>query len=219
MTDRRHRPSSGPVGTLDWPLYGVNNFLTSRDLTTEQRSRRKQLTRHNRYLHGTGVFYGLWVVPANDQSKPWAIQVCPGYAIDCCGEEIEVLTISTIDVRNHLWRRPPSTQGPAFVGIRYKDYPTKPVEVVSRSCKCEETVYEYSRIRDTFGIDIFWRPPGIPQTTQFNPCTHQLPHCPQCSNWPYVILARINLPSSESDKITQDHINSGVNRRLNDSRN
>src|SRR5262245_29859665 len=89
----------GPPDALKRPQYEIGNYLAAADLLTEQRYRLQRLRRHNRYLHGWGVVCGLHVVPARDSTRPWALWVCPGYAISCCGDEIEVPTPAMIDVR------------------------------------------------------------------------------------------------------------------------
>ena len=45
-------------------------------------------------------------------------------------------------------------------------------------------------------------------------CEPGLAPCPECPESSYVVLARINLPASESDAITRDHIDNFVRRQL-----
>lgn len=209
MTSDSSRSSRRPAGSLDWPLFEPGSFLSVRDLMAEQRSRLELHRRHNHYLHDWGVICGLWVVPANQARRPWAIQVCPGYAIGCCGEEIEVRVPSLVDVRDYLWRRSPDSSGLAYVGIRYAEQNIRSVPAKSRGCVCEETVYEHSRIQDCFQLDILWSLPAVVDTDNFDPCAQQIPSCPQCPESPYIFLAQINLPAGEGDFITRDHINNG----------
>jgi hypothetical protein len=144
MTNNQEACSSGPVGSLDWPLYESGSVLSARDLMIEQRSRFQLLKRHNRFLHDRGAVCGLWVVPANDPSTPWAIRVCPGYAIGCCGEEIEVTAPKSIDVRDYVWKRSQDSRGPAYVGIRYHEQFARPIPIAQKGCGCKDTVYESS---------------------------------------------------------------------------
>lgn len=213
MSNHQQRSASGPAGSLDWPLYVPGSFIFARDLTTEQRSRLQLLRRQNHFLHDWGIVCGLWVAPANEPGKPWAIQVCPGYAIGCCGEEIQVRASISIDVRDYLWMRAPDSQGPAFVGIRYYELFLSPTPAKTKGCGCEETVYECSRIQDDFQLDILWSLPETADTEEFDLCAQQLSPRRPCSESPYVLLARITLPAGEGDPITRDHIFNGRYRR------
>ncbi|MGH8554138.1 MAG: hypothetical protein ACREUD_00945, partial [Gammaproteobacteria bacterium] len=87
------------------PRYEPGSYLSAKDLLTEQRYRLQRLRQHNRYLHGWGVVCGLQVVPAHEPGRPWGVRVCPGYAIGCCGEEIEVGSSTVVDIRDSLWNR------------------------------------------------------------------------------------------------------------------
>ncbi len=60
-------------------------FLTAEDLTLEQEYVREKLKRHNRYLHGFGVVFGLEV-----SKRGSAVVISPGLAIDCQGNEIVI---------------------------------------------------------------------------------------------------------------------------------
>lgn len=210
MTNHSNKRSArGPAGSLDWPFYEPGSFLTVLDLKTEQHARLQQLRRHNHYLHDWGIINGLWVVPANQIGRPWAIQVCPGYAIGCCGEEIEVCEPDWIDIRDHLWKRSPDSTGPAYVGIRYTEQNQHFVLAKSKGCGCKEAVYEHSRIQDRFQIDILWDlPEGINDVENFDLCTQQISSCPRCPESPYIFLAQITLPAGEGDPITHNHITS-----------
>jgi hypothetical protein len=60
-------------------------LLTAEDLALEQEYFRERLKRHNRYLHGFGVVFGLEVSKSGGE-----IVISPGLAIDCQGNEIVV---------------------------------------------------------------------------------------------------------------------------------
>src|SRR5437762_367436 len=100
----KHAPA--PVGSLPRPHYEAGNFLASEDLRSEQDYRRQRLRRHNRYLHGWGRVCGLRAVPARDALRPWGVLICPGYAITCCGDDIEVSTPTPLDICEYIWARP-----------------------------------------------------------------------------------------------------------------
>jgi hypothetical protein len=136
-------------------------------------------------------------------------------AIDCCGDEIEVVTPATVDVRDYLWRLPPGDTGQgrlAYVGIRYLEQQEQPVPVTPGACGCEETIFEPSRIRDSYQIDILWETPPAGNDERVDLCSQQLAPCPQCPDNPFVFLAQITIPASEGDPISRDHIDNGIFR-------
>ena len=194
---------------LKRPQYELHEYLATRDISTEQVYRLQRFRHHNRYLHDSGVICGLWVIPAKDPTRPWAVQICPGYSVGCCGEEIEVLAPQAIDVRDYLWMRPHGHSGPAYVGIRYAEELTRPVPSYQPAYGCEETKYEPSRIQDSFQVDVLWTLPEEINAKSFDFCAQDLAPCPECKGCPYLILARINLPASESIPITRGHIETG----------
>src|SRR3989442_1496490 len=101
MIDRKSlRRAPTLVSALQRPDYKSGIYLAAHDLLTEQRYRLQRSRRHDRYLHGWGVICGLLVVPATDPSRPWAVYVCPGYAIGPY-DEIEVQTPAAVDVREY----------------------------------------------------------------------------------------------------------------------
>lgn len=212
-----HGPVPALAGMLARPDYKPGYYLSRQDLLTNQSYLLQRLRRHNRYLHGWGVVCGLLVVPATDPRRPWAVQVCPGYAIGPYADEIEVQTPALVDVRDYLWRRPHDAGHPvrvAYVGIRYAEQQVRPVPSQPPGCRCEETIYEPSRIRDGFQVDVLWKLPGPDDAAGFDVCEQGLAPCPECPESPYVVLARINLPASEGDAITRDHIDNFVRRQL-----
>jgi hypothetical protein len=205
-----------PSGTLARPVFEAENHLAAQALQTWQHYRRQLLQRHNHFLHGWGAFCGLLVVPANDRHRPWAVRVCPGYAISCCGDEIVVPMPTAVDVREYLWRRPLQNGQPApvaYVGIQYAEERVRPVPVPPLGCGCTETVYQPSRICDSFQVDIVWVLPEIASDAPFDICEKRSASCPDCLEKPYVFLACITLPASEGDPITYNHIDNWSCRR------
>lgn len=63
--------------------YQRGMLLTAADFTAEQEYVLRKQRRHNRYLHGWGVVFGLSVSVVDDE-----VFVEPGMAIDCAGNEI-----------------------------------------------------------------------------------------------------------------------------------
>lgn len=206
----------GPFGALKRPQYEVGEYLAASSLLIEQRYRLQRLRQHNRYLHGWGVLCGLQVVPAQEPGRPWAVRVCPGYALGCCGEEIEVGSSTVVDIRDYLWNRPADhgrRGGVAYVGIRYTEDSVKPVPATPPACGCEETMYEHSRIKDGFEVNALWVLSGIADRPPFDICERQTAPCLDCGDSRHVFLACITLPASESDPITGSHIDNQSCRR------
>ena len=80
------------------PNFFAGQLLTEDDLqqiTTYQNTKRR-LT--NRYVIGTGVVCGLEVAASSDPNTPGMITVSPGYALDCCGNDIVLSCPYFIDV-------------------------------------------------------------------------------------------------------------------------
>ena len=208
LLPRRTRP-------LERPLYEENGQLAASDLHAEQRYRLERLMHHNRYSHGQGVVCGLQVVPARIAARPWTLHVCPGYAIGCCGEEIELRSAALLDIREHVWNQPNQLgQGApsAYVVIRYAEALAAPIPGPQAGCGCEETVYEHSRIQDSYRLDVSWVLKTKP-TPRFNVCAPGTPGCPDCRDNTHVLLARVTLPEKESDPIVSTHINNLARRR------
>jgi hypothetical protein len=79
------------------PNFFAGQLLTEDDLqqiTVYQTAKRK-LT--NRFVFGTGVVCGLEVV-AGDASAPGNVTVKPGYALDCCGNDILLTCECPLDI-------------------------------------------------------------------------------------------------------------------------
>lgn len=91
-------------------------LLTAEDLELEQEYFLEKLKRHNRYLHGFGIVFGLEVSKGRS-----AVVISPGLAIDCQGNEIAV--------PEHLQESFPSPDlgSPVFLSIRYVERETDPV--------------------------------------------------------------------------------------------
>jgi hypothetical protein len=77
--------------------YFRGKLLTERDFSDEQRYLRDRARLHTMALHGWGVVCGLKVKP-HSWCPDLRVVVEEGFAIDCCGHEIRVLTDATIDL-------------------------------------------------------------------------------------------------------------------------
>lgn len=204
---KRHTRAHVAAGDLLRPHYEAGTYLSAEDLRSEQEYRRQRQRRHNRFLHGSGRVCGLRVVPARDASRPWGVLVCPGYALTCCGDEIELSAAATLDIRDYLWSRPQVGGAPvrtAYIGIRYAEEPSSPAAMKRAACQCDD-VMQPSRLGDSFRLDVLWDAPAT-HSEPVDLCANQLASCPKCAGEPYVILASIDLPNSEGQGITLERI-------------
>ena len=197
------RPPMGPAGALQRPRFEPEDYLTAADLRVEQAWRRQRHRRHNRHLHGYGVVCGLWVAPAFDTARPWAVFICPGYAIGPFGDEILVPCRVLVDLRDWLWSRPTSTGDGtvAYVAIRFREAAKDPAVTPSRECGCVEPgSVRDTRIADGFRIDVLWARPPEGTRPPFDLCT-DLPFCAPCPETPHIVLAGVTLPLDEADPV------------------
>jgi hypothetical protein len=200
---------------LERPKHETGGYVSAANLNAEQRYRLERAWHHNRFLHGEGAVCGLQVVPARIVEQPWAVRVCPGYAIGCCGEEIEVRSAAVLDVRESLWNRPAEDAHPAgdaFIAIGYAEERVKSRAAQAAHCGCEDTTYEPSRARDGFRLVVLWENKVEPAPA-FDLCVPAIARCPACSARAYVVLARVSLPENESDVIKSTQIDHSVRRR------
>jgi hypothetical protein len=78
------------------PRFFAGQLLTEDDLglLTAYTAAKDRL--HNRYLFGAGVVCGLWVTC--DPCGGGTVTVQPGYALDCCGNDLVLACPATLDV-------------------------------------------------------------------------------------------------------------------------
>ena len=78
------------------PRFFAGQLLTEDDLgaLTAYTTAKDRL--HNRYLFGAGVVCGLWV--SCDPCGGGTVTVQPGYALDCCGNDLILPCPATLDV-------------------------------------------------------------------------------------------------------------------------
>lgn len=176
---------------LKRPEYKAGALFSSRDLADEQEYRWQHLRRHNRYLHGWGVVCGLLVVPVPDPRRPWALRVCPGYAISPCGDEIEVCAAVTIDLADYVWTRPVHRGKPAaeaYIAIRAAVDEMNPAPAARPKGA--------ARLCDSFRIEVLWEVPKH-ASVRFDLCVGGVAPCPVLPDPPVVLLAAVILPSSQ----------------------
>ena len=91
------QPPACPDSGILRPNFFAGQLLTEDDLQqiTVYQNGKRRLT--NRYVFGTGVVCGLEVVCAGPKA-PGSLIIQPGYALDCCGNDIVLSCPYTIDV-------------------------------------------------------------------------------------------------------------------------
>lgn len=201
-------PPMGLTGALPRPGYEEDQPLFAADLQAEQDYRRQRLRRHLRYLHGWGVVCGLFVVPEGDPDRPWAVRICPGYAVSPHGDELHVPTALRLDFGDWLWTRPSPGGDDAFVGIRAGEEAVRRVATVPPGCRCEQTVYRNSRRCEVVQAGVLWTAAQV-VAPSFDLC-RELPPVPPCPDSPYLLLARVRLPADADEPVTATSIDHAI---------
>jgi hypothetical protein len=205
------RDARGPAGALKRPRFEPGDYLVAGDLADEQGWRRQRFRRHNRHLHGWGIVCGLWVAPALDAARPWAVLVCPGYALGPYGDEILVGCPAPVDLREWLWCRP-SPAATAYVAIRHAESAGAPRPYRDTDCGCSDRRAGASLVAESWRIDVLWERPVVGAPAPFDLC-HDPPPCRPCPDNPYVLLAGVLVPLDEGERIEVASIDIGVSKR------
>jgi hypothetical protein len=207
-----------PVEPFSRARFETGTYLTAAALSLEQQHRLQRLRRHNRHLHGWGVVCGLFVVPAATAARPWAVGVCPGFAVGPHGDEIEVPGKAQVDIAEFLWSRPAVAAGTSvplrrvYIAVRYVEREDALHAVPQRGCGCNEPEYAPARIADSFEAAAIWTPPA--PAPVFDICSPPGPPCPECPESPWVALARIALPATAGQPVTAAMIDNGIRNRI-----
>jgi hypothetical protein len=210
--------------------YFTRQLLTADDMRAEQEYFREKQRRHNRLLHGWGVVCGMEVIEPQTGEPDWQVTVNPGVVLTPQGDEIVCSDKVTFDVKTGLqqpepcvvrWPCPPAA-APAgapvstkvYLVIRYVECSSRPVRVQVAGCACDESACEYSRVRDSFELDLLTTLPASHQqmkdfyktwcaTWKKKKETFPLPvpPCPACSDDPWVVLATITIPTMAAPRI------------------
>jgi hypothetical protein len=122
--------------------YFTGQMLSADDFNTEQNYFREIHRRHNRYLHGWGVVSGLKV----SIDKGNVVQVSPGTAIDCIGNEL--LLCSTQELAA------PRKAGEFYVVVEYRETEVDPVPSAPDTGSNAEPAINHSRIQEDFRVYI-----------------------------------------------------------------
>jgi hypothetical protein len=146
--------------------YFDGQMLVARDFTSEQDYHRGHRQMHNALLHGTGTVCGLKVVahPSEDCRPEFAV-LEPGYALDCCGQEIVVPRRVLIPIKQMIDADPDlaaALTGSAdlFIAIRRCDEGAEPVPQILPGCEGADGPTQWSRIAEGFAFTLFARAPG-----------------------------------------------------------
>jgi hypothetical protein len=200
------------------PRYYARQLITADDLTLDQQYFRSKLRLHNRLLHGWGVVCGAEVCRAprkdkTDEPESWKVIVRPGYALDCCGNEIYIDCCKVLDLRTRgltgvtgdpcldvvdpwcsdVFERCES--GRLYVAVRYKEIAMRPVRVQPVGCGCDDTKCENSRWRDGYELGVLTE---CPDSHANPPSLDDLiegttPECPECAEDTWVVLAEVQV--------------------------
>lgn len=212
--------SQPAVTTLARVNFFNRQLLTADDMTTECDYFLQKLRRHNRFMHGWGVVCGLNVTAAPVTGAAWRVQIGSGYALGPYGDEIFVGEAVFFDLAacltggptnpcepSMLLPGPGGTGGTFWLAIKYAECLAGPVQVASNGCGCDNDPCQYSRIRDSFQIQCLGTQPptpALPNLCQIVGGT--IAPCPDCPTDPWVVLAKITVPSSStSTMITIDN--------------
>lgn len=163
-------PTCGGVDCFERPRFFSGQLLTDRDLVAAQQYVIEKNKLHNRYLVGTGVVCGLAV--RCNPSCQGTILVEPGYAIDCCGNDIVLCESVEQDVVDLLEacrqveepdcyekirdRRSicDDIEREYFLFLSYAEKLDKPVTALIRDNGCTTNRCEPSRIKGWFRFDL-----------------------------------------------------------------
>jgi uncharacterized repeat protein (TIGR01451 family) len=93
---------------------------------------------------------------------------------------------------------------------------TRPVRIHPLGCACDDTLCEYSRIRDDYEIACLTEPPPSPPpplACELLAKDKQVP-CPPCPDSPWVVLAVVKLPDKPETPVAPADIDITVRRVL-----
>ncbi len=121
--------------------FFTGRLLTAEDLSAEQEYLREKSKRHNRYLHGFGVVFGLEV-----SKRSAEVVISEGLALDCRGNEIVVAEPARL-----LLPRPEDFGTTIFLTLEFVERETEPVPVSGGSGMENSRIQEASNALFTKG--------------------------------------------------------------------
>jgi hypothetical protein len=165
---------------IERPKYFKGQLLTDADLTAEQKYVIEKNKLHNRYLHGWGVVCGLKVkcFPCcTGHGASGKVLVEPGYAIDCCGNDIIICNEVEYDVVkriNEFKKKKKAEADPCsgetveeettcecksggekyYVVLQYKEADSKPATALNTQDACSIQSCVPSRTEECYKLDL-----------------------------------------------------------------
>ena len=170
-TKSKSCPTCGSVECFERPRFFGGQLLTDKDLDAAQRYVIEKNRLHNRYLVGTGVVCGLAV--RCDPCCDGSVIIEPGYAIDCCGNDIVVCQEASFNILDcfkqaetpycdrelYEYRSQCDQESKKYcLAIFYDEEPIKPVTALIRDSGCKNVRCEPSRTRETFRFELVEKP-------------------------------------------------------------
>lgn len=165
---------------IERPKYYKGMLLTDADLTSEQKYVIEKNKLHNRYLHGWGVVCGLKVkcFPCcTGHGASGKVLVEPGYAIDCCGNDIIICNEDEYDVVKRINELKKKKQAEIdicsgetskdettcdcdsggekyYLVLKYKEVSSKPATALNTQDGCSIQSCVPSRIEECYELDL-----------------------------------------------------------------
>lgn len=145
------------------PRYFHGMLLDEKDFLAEQSYQIEKRHLLNRMLYGYGVVCGLgleW-----KKGKQW-IQITPGLALDCCGNEIYASDRLQVDLAELLpenrgrsreeCETPEDEDQPKdyYLCVQYKAMPTNPRPVYVSGGDCDERTCDSSRVKEGYCVKL-----------------------------------------------------------------
>lgn len=163
-------PTCGGIGCLERPRFFCGQLLTDKDLDLAQRYLIEKNKLHNRHLVGMGAVCGL-AVTCHPNCKG-VVRVEPGYAIDCCGNDIVVCEPRDFNVpqfiKDCLQKKDPLCEGllrtatidckgvpcEFYLTLSYDEELARPVTALIRDNGCTVNRCEPSRTREMYRLGL-----------------------------------------------------------------
>ena len=216
------------ITQLERVRYYPRQLITAEDMQQEQKYFIEKLRRQNRFVHGWGIVCGLSVKPATT-ALPWQVVICPGYALSAFGDEIYLGKEYYFDLATCLFQ--PAECSPCdqsihttaadeskkkYIVIKYSECKTRPQQTMPAGCGCDETVCEYSRIRDGFEIKCL---PTLPAShgADFKELENKNKEeglCPPSPADPWLVLASVEIPSGPNNSQIENSMIKKDDRRM-----
>ena len=199
---------------LERTRYFSKMLVTADDLTKDQNYYLEKRRLHNRLLHGWGIVCGLEVRGNPKSGAPLNVTICPGYALSPQGDEIYVPTEIQFDIERCIVGQSAPCHSPCapvvpddvistmpfYIAIKYDECMSHPVRVPPVGCGCDDTVCEYSRIRDSYEVRCLGSLPdsdGENYQVQNTLCdavnTSKVVAFLPCPESPWIVLAKVEI--------------------------